>query len=463
MRRGILIIFIAFCVSFLAVVGLSLFSIERYTTYTSYSDEVARSNKIIRALYKTEVLFKDMDRWERGYILTNDTTYLNGMYKAIDSLGPAVKELQETTGNDKEQQRNIALLRGNIALRLNYARMDVHYIDSSHSRLASSYYFEGRKYMVEANKKLREMHALASERLAAKYTQENIYRHLTSSTLKALILIFCLVTLALFAMLIRLMRARIKYQDALQAKVIDLQRSHSELQEIAYVASHDLQEPLRKIQVFSNMLLFQKAGALDADCTVTLQRINSSANRMQELITDLTSLTNLTKTSESKTKLDLNRVLHYLLIDIREKIDAKQACVQVDDLPQINGYDSQIHILFLALLDNALKFTRIGVVPVITIGCQLATGEELKQINPNLNDKKFYCISCSDNGIGFDNQYISKIFQMFQRLHTQDKYEGKGIGLAICQRIMANHEGYIVADGKPNGGAKFKLFFPIES
>ena len=110
-----------------------------------------------------------------------------------------------------------------------------------------------------------------------------------------------------------------------------------------------------------------------------------------------------------------------------------------------------------------MKFTRSGVKPVVHISFEIINGHELSGINPNLLDKKFYCITSSDNGIGFDNQFITKIFQIFQRLHTeQSAYEGKGIGLAICQRIMANHEGYIIGHGVPQMGAKFKLFFPLK-
>ena len=120
-------------------------------------------------------------------------------------------------------------------------------------------------------------------------------------------------------------------------------------------------------------------------------------------------------------------------------------------------------ILFTALLDNSLKFTREGVKPVIGLSCEIITGHELSEINPNLLHKKFYRITVSDNGIGFDNKFMDKIFQVFQRLHPQQsEYDGKGIGLAICQRIMANHEGYILGHGAPDMGAKFKLFFPVE-
>ena len=415
-------------------------------------------------LYKTEVCLKDIDRLERGYILTNDTIYLRPISRTIDSIRPALAELEIITKDNQEQQNNLALLKSDITLRINHARADISYIDSTHSQAASTHYYEGREFMKAANKKLREMHKVENDLLAGRAEQEKFYEHLTTSTLKTLLVVFCLITLVLFVILTKLLLVRMRNQEELQAKVIDLQRSHKELQEIAYVASHDLQEPLRKIQVFSNMLLYQNGNKTDGENTKTLKRINSSANQMQQLINSLTSLTTLTKIDEQKSELHLNRIIQYILIDIEERVKEKDAQIAVNELPEIKGYESQIRILFRALLDNALKFTREGVQPMISITCDIMNGAELAEINPNLQHKKFYCITCADNGIGFDNQYISKIFQIFQRLHTQDSgYSGKGIGLAICQRIMANHEGYVIGQGAPQMGAKFKMYFPIES
>ena len=298
--------------------------------------------------------------------------------------------------------------------------------------------------------------------LAERFKAEQFYQALTTSTLKFLLIIFCIITLFLFTIMVRELRSRMLYQEELQAKVIDLRRSHNELQEIAFAASHDLQEPLRKIQVFSDMLLYKNNGNIDPEYKATLDRINVSTGRMQSLIADLTTLTTLTNTDEPKQLVDLRKMLELIFIDLANKINEKKAEIEVQPLPIINGYETQLKILFRAILDNSLKFTREGVKPFIIISFETIYGHELADVNPNLSHKKFYCITCSDNGIGFDNQYINKMFQIFQRLHPQQsEYEGKGIGLAICQRIMANHEGYIVGHGEQQLGAKFKLFFPV--
>ena len=445
------------------MVALSLYSMERFTTFTVYSDLVDQTHTVIDMLYKTEGSLKDMDRAERGYILTRDTAYLRYLNNAIDTVRPAVRNLEVLLKDNDAAVKALTIIKSNVALRINYARQNVSYADSAQSASPSSYYFDGRKIMVETSKKLRDIHQYQNSLLAENYENEQLYQKLTTTTLQYLLFVFCFITLILFAIMIKELRGRMRFQEELKAKIIDLKRSHSELEEIAYAASHDLQEPLRKIQVFSNMMLYQKSTGLDEENKQTLERINYSANRMQLLISDLISLTNLTKTEEKKLPADINRTIQYLLIDLNDKVQAKSANVHVQELPIIAGYDNQLKILFRALLDNALKFTREGVNPVITITCDKINGHELSDINPNLLHRKFYRITCSDNGIGFDNKFINKIFRIFQRLHTQQSdYEGKGIGLAICQRIMANHEGYMIAHGELNMGAQFKLFFPVE-
>ena len=463
MKKRLIIIVIAFCISFVSMVALSLFSMERFTTFTAYSDQVDHTNLVIKKILKTELHLRDIDRGERGYMITRDTMYLRFLNTAIDSIHILVRDIGDIIKDNPRQQHNMALVKSSASLRIAGARENITYVDSANTSTPSRYYYDSRELMKEFSQRLNAMLNEENKLLDERYRNQQFYQKLTSSTLIYLLVIFCIVTLILFFIMIKELRGRMRYQQELQSKVIDLKRSHSELKEIAYAASHDLQEPLRKIQVFSNMLLIKRKEGVDDDLMLTLDRINSSANRMQSLISDLMSLTSLIKIDEDRKPVDLNRVLQFILIDSDDKIKEKNARVDVQSLPVIAGFDNQLKILFKALLDNALKFSRDGVAPVVTICCDVITGFELLDINPNLSDKKFYRISCIDNGIGFDNKFITKMFRIFQRLHNEESdYEGKGIGLAICQRIMANHEGYLVANGTPGKGAEFKLFFPIE-
>ncbi len=463
MKKRLLVIVVAFCISFVSMIALSLFSMARFSTFTQFSDAVDHTNLVIVNIRSAEVFLRDVGLTERGYMITHDTLYLRGLNNSIDSINKYVDTLEKITGDNPEQKKNVTLLKASVAIRIAAVRANIEYIDSCKSSIPSKYYFDSRQQMIECSHQLRAMR-LAEYKLLSERTQgQQFYQALTTSTLKYLLVIFCIITLILFSIMVKELRERIRYQEELQTKVIDLRRSHNELQEIAFAASHDLQEPLRKIQVFSNMLLYKNSDLIDEQNKITISRINSSANRMQLLISDLNALTSLTKIDERKETVDLNVTCQYILFDLEDQVKAIGASVEAYALPVINGYPNQLRILFKALLDNSLKFTRERVKPVISLSCEVINGHELVNINPNLIHKKFYRIICSDNGIGFDNQYISKIFQIFQRLHTQEsKYDGKGIGLAICQRIMANHEGYIIGHGEPNMGAKFKLFFPVE-
>jgi signal transduction histidine kinase len=463
MRKRLLVFIIAFCISFVSMVGLSLFSMERFTRFTAYSDQVDHTNSVIKSIMRTEMNLKDIDRAERGYMITRDTMYLRFLNNSTDSLYTMIGYLSTLTQDHPGQQNNIALIKSSISLRIAAVRSNMMYIDTAHASAPSKYYYESRQLMLECSHRLNSLLKNEKITLETRFKGQQFYQQLTTNALKYLLVIFCIVTLVLFAIMIRELRGRIRFQQQLQAKVIDLKRSHAELQEIAYAASHDLQEPLRKIQVFSNMFLYKQGSAMADTDKATFSRIIDSASRMQVLITDLISLTSLTKIDQPKALTDLNTLLQFILIDLEDIIKEKQATINVQGLPIINGYSGQLKILFNALLDNSLKFTPAHRHPVITITYEITNGAELKAINPNLSHKKFNCITCTDNGIGFDDQYITKMFQLFQRLHTQESgYSGKGIGLAISQRIMANHEGYILAHGDPQAGAKFKLFFPVD-
>lgn len=462
MKKRLIIIATAFSISFLVMGALSLFSIERLNKYIHYSRLADKSGMVVEEIFTAEKALRDVDRTERGYMLTHDTMYLRFLQAGFDSLKQSMIDLKNLTSDNPEMQRTITILSADIVNRIAAAKDNIRYVDSSSSSSLSKYYYDSRQLMLNCSKELRKIHDNENQLKTERRRGEKFYEALTTRTIKWLLLVFCIITLFLLILLIKELAGRMRFQEELQAKVIDLRRSHEELQQIAYVAAHDLQEPLRKIQVFSNMLLYQKTDLIDDNNRQHLQRINNSANRMQSLITDLSSLTSLTKVDEERKDLDLNRMLQFILQDIDDKIKNRQGTVSVKYLPFIQGFENQLKLLFHNLLDNALKFSREGVPPEITISSDITNGEELWEINPNLKSKKFNRIIITDNGMGFEKQFIAKMFQIFQRLHQQDAgYDGKGIGLALCQRVMANHEGYILADGASQQGAVFKLYFPI--
>ena len=247
----------------------------------------------------------------------------------------------------------------------------------------------------------------------------------------------------------------------LQESVNDLQRSNNNLQQFAYVASHDLQEPLRKIQSFGDMLRNQYKEELGESGNDYLLRMQASASRMSVLIKDLLTYSRISTQQDSSATVSLTSVINAVLADLDLAIQETGAVVRVDSLPTVQGDKSQLGQLFQNLLNNALKFRKPGQTPQISITAHTVVAANLPvSVKPSRAAASYHCIAVSDNGIGFDEQYVDRIFQVFQRLHGRSQFTGTGIGLAICEKVTANHGGAITAQSKPGEGAIFSVYLP---
>jgi PAS domain S-box-containing protein len=242
----------------------------------------------------------------------------------------------------------------------------------------------------------------------------------------------------------------------LERKNRALERVNAEISSFAYVASHDLKEPLRKIQTFASRI----PETMDKPEAVMelLGKISGSAARMQKLMEDLLTYSQLSAINGHFHKVDLNIVMDAVLKDLELSISDKHAQLKIDKLPTINGIAFQLEQLFLNLVSNALKFSKANAPPVITITSSELEGKEIP-LGLSNDTKKYYKISVADNGIGFPEEHSQKIFQVFQKLHDRRAFAGSGVGLAVVKRIMENHGGLIMAEGKPNAGATFSMFF----
>jgi PAS domain S-box-containing protein len=251
---------------------------------------------------------------------------------------------------------------------------------------------------------------------------------------------------------------RKQIEETLYHKTMELQQSNASLEEFAYVASHDLKEPLRKITTFGDRLMIKEKEVLKQDSLSYLQKIIESSQRMQRMIDDLLSISMISgeKTFE---KHELQLILNEVIQTLEFKIEESKAVIKSDDLPVANIIPSQFRQLFQNLISNSLKFSRIDVIPLITITHAYLSPQEIDQ-HQLTKSTRFLQITFTDNGIGFDDKYSEKIFSIFHRLHGRSEYEGTGIGLAICKKIMENHSGKIFATGKENEGAVFNIIIP---
>ncbi|GAB4039564.1 PAS domain-containing sensor histidine kinase [Spirosoma gilvum] len=254
-------------------------------------------------------------------------------------------------------------------------------------------------------------------------------------------------------------------QQALELKTAnaELKRSNENLQQFAHIASHDLQEPLRRIQSFSDLLKTQFADNLSDGESDMISRIQRSAQRMQLLIKDLLTYSKLSTQREPFARVSLTDVLEDVTSDLEVMITEKNALVDIAELPIVLGSSSRLRQLFQNLITNALKFVPSERQPIIRISARSANPDELPSRLHDQSAGSFWLVMVEDNGIGFDERYKDRIFTPFQRLHDAGTYAGTGIGLAICQRVAESHGGAIDVSSQPRQGSTFKVFLPVIS
>jgi signal transduction histidine kinase len=240
-------------------------------------------------------------------------------------------------------------------------------------------------------------------------------------------------------------------QIELMQNIKELERSNQHLEEFANAASHDLKEPIRKIHLYITMLKQQLGVKLNANELKTFDKIERATERMRLLVDDLLAYSYVSQIPHEKVQIDLHDELKHVIDDLEHEIEMHKAKVSIETLPVVFGYKRQLMQMFQNLISNALKYSRKDLLPQITI-----SGESVER-----DGKKYHLIKVKDNGIGFDNQYAEKIFQMFTRLHGKNEYSGTGIGLSIVKKVVENHNGMVKAEGHPGEGSIFFVYLPV--
>jgi light-regulated signal transduction histidine kinase (bacteriophytochrome)/CheY-like chemotaxis protein len=241
--------------------------------------------------------------------------------------------------------------------------------------------------------------------------------------------------------------------------IASLESANKDLDRFAFMASHDLQEPLRKIRTFSDRLFVKYKEALDDDGKANLFRIQKAAERMQNLITDILTFSKISSERVEFEQSDLNRIIADVISDMDEEVRSKGAAIEVEKLPLLMVNPGLIKPLFQNLIGNALKYSKKNVAPCIFIKADLGVKN---QSFPGQFTKNYCRIFIQDNGIGFDQRYAEEIFGMFKRLHRNSEFEGTGIGLALCKKIVEQHNGFISARSKVGEGSTFIISLPVQ-
>jgi light-regulated signal transduction histidine kinase (bacteriophytochrome) len=251
-------------------------------------------------------------------------------------------------------------------------------------------------------------------------------------------------------------------QLQLERTVEELKRSNANLEEFAHAASHDLKEPIRKVQVFSDLLKLSFS-SLNEEQQRLFKRVEDATQRMSQLIEDLLEYSHVSMGADSVEHIDLNENVQTVIKDLELLIQEKGAHITVGTLPVIKGQRRQMQQLFHNLVQNSLKYSKKDTAPQITISSKSILGREAPfNLKEDEWNRTFHLMTINDNGIGFEQEHATKIFQMFKRLHGKSEYGGSGVGLAIVKKVVENHKGYLWAESKPGEGATFNVLLQAE-
>lgn len=460
---------------------ISFFVISAIFSYRSVNI-IADNNRSINTNLQTINLIKDLktellaaENSQRGFLLTSDESYLEPYHKTLQVIDDLLNRLDKASKNIPSQRERYEQLYFSVLEKIDEMQMIVGLTDGEKYREAIKKVraAKGLKLMQSITDLIAEMEADEARRLKENKSHALNNRQFIVVSLLLTNSIGLILSLGIFFILYRnsakiaeLYHALERANSELEAKVDartqalmqyseELQRSNKELEAFAFVASHDLQEPLRKIRAFGDRLQQKYAAELGERGADYVMRMQAASERMAILIDDLLSFSRVTTKQKPFVNVDLNQVMKRILDDLDYAVEESKAELVIGTLPIIDADASQMGQVFMNLLANSLKFRKPGLPPVIRV-----ISEEIP--SPLVEDERQWCcIKFSDDGIGFDPQYAARIFSLFQRLHGRDEYSGTGIGLALCRKIIERHGGSIDAESELGKGATFIIRLPV--
>lgn len=467
-----------------------LLGVISYLSWRSNQDErvanreVHRTYECISKIEQISTLSRDAQTDARNYQLTGKKEYLAAFQHTTQVLPDRLKTLKQDLYQEPLLLPNLQKLETLVLQRLQLGQRLLRSRGAQEDAATTEQTLAEGRAMLEQIRPLvvslsqHQQQAIGLRQQQAEDAYQRTQRRIALSTGAAVIIIalaFCILQSQLVRRIHTEKRLR-QYEAELQTQLRQQQeqnqaldqlnqqlvRSNENLQQFAYIASHDLQEPLRKIQSFSNLLEDQYQQALDDNGRDLLHRMQSASSRMSLLIKDLLAFSRISTQQAPSLPVSLESVVQQSLENLAIAIGESKAQIEVQPLPMVLGDATQLGQLFQNLLSNALKFRHKDIPPRVSIRVQqVAESAVPATIKPSRPQAQYYQIDIADNGIGFDEKYTDRIFQMFQRLHGKQEFAGTGVGLAICQKVAVNHGGGIIATSQPGLGATFSIFLPV--
>lgn len=465
----------------IVITGNAFYIVSTLDELAELESRLFTTNKVINATNQLHMAVLRAESGQRGYLLTRDEAYLADYTTTLNRVNSLLEEVEKTAhiSEQPEQWGNInALLSlsrtklnelvNTVELSRNGEHAEAIKIVKTDVGLELYDDFEDLYREIDgAEREVQEQHLGNLKRLR----RDSVNTLIVSGITTGLLIIAILVLLKLNIRENARHQSELEaYNDELEDKIVtrtqelrlfadELTRSNRELEDFAFVASHDLQEPLRKIRAFGNRLEAGYESVMDERGKDFLKRMLNAAERMSMLISDLLSFSRVSTRGKNFTDIDLTETFENVISDLEIAIEESGATINIPSFPTILGDKSQIQQLILNLLSNALKFRKEEIAPVINVTVRPANEKELSGLlTRDLYD--WITLTVEDNGIGFEQSFAEKIFAPFQRLHGRSEYKGTGIGLAVCRRIVERHNGQISAFSEPGKGTRFVITIP---
>ena len=437
----------AFLLLTLFLLGNAWVSIENISRVIEREQQVVDAHQIIGQIQKVGVLIVDMETGYRGFALSGRAEYLEPLEKAKAALPQEMEQLKTLTAGDPFQRQQMPILDGLVQEKLKLSQAIVRARKNSNGISADvlADMSWGKTLMDSIRGLLDEMTAMEEADLQERQAEAQTSAHQTVWFF-ALTLVLSLFFMGLGFFLLEKNR---KNRQTLVDYTEKLKESNQDLQDFIFIATHDLQEPLRKIHSFGSVLKGELGPKLTPDAADCLFRMQDAALRMSRLIDNLLRLTGITTQAKGFQMVDLSVVMEEVKSDLEIRLKECGGRVEIGPLPRLEADADQMRQLFQNLIGNALKYRKADTVPLVRVESEtdLTTGK--------------VCVRVRDNGIGFEQRDAKKIFNIFQRLHASDEFEGAGIGLAICRKVVERHKGVITAQAQMGKGATFEIVLPL--
>ena len=453
---------LGFLVSMVLITSGFTISLYSYIQYGNDTERVSHTYEVINVLGNTLSLLKDVEAGSRGYVITSDSSFLAPYQVAVTALPAQLNRLRSLVSDNKAQTQRVGELERLIKAKLAATQFRV----GSLSRVE-----DGFSLIRESKRQMDAIRQYIGVMIETERSLMEVHNRQANRSFRNTLIIISglsLLTFLALAVSYRQLKQELahrqetedqlrSYEARLREQIRQLEASNEELERFAFVASHDLQEPLRKIQSFATLVTDRYGNLFNTESQLFMNKIIHSAERMSKLIKDLLNFSRMSSNREDFKPVHLEPIVQRILDDQELRIKGLNVRVEVGSLPVVQGLPSQLEHLFSNLISNALKFLRPGVQPILRVQARPVDGRVYAEL---IQGRSYFEITVEDNGIGFDEKYLDHIFKVFQRLHGKGEFEGTGIGLAICKRVVVYHHGLITARSLLNQGTTFVVVLP---